>query len=211
MTRARRTSAMVFALEQVLVAHDPLPAIAAGVGEQQARAVLAADDFSFAGWSRTLDLGTPVDEAVAAVEAEHPHHAAAARSYVEHYPLSLTGQVDGSVWVLRELYDARVPLFALTNASSELFEAHVRPRLAFLEGFLDVVVSGAEGVATPDPAIFRVLEQRMGIPLTECCYTDAHPRHVLAGTACGLDAVRFEDPAGLRRALLARGAPLRPA
>nr|WP_277628267.1 HAD-IA family hydrolase [Arsenicicoccus dermatophilus] len=201
---------MVFDLGQVLVARDPLPAIAAGVGEERARAFLA-DGEVFATYHRDLDLGVPVEQAQQRAISAHPGYADEIRSYVTHVDRSLTHQIDGTVQLLRELYDARVPLFALTNWSAELFEAHARPRFPFLAGFLDIVVSGAEGVVKPDPAIFSVLEQRMGIPLTECCYTDDSPRNVLAGRACGLDAITFTTPERLRVDLGSRGAPVRPA
>ncbi|WP_172669723.1 HAD-IA family hydrolase [Arsenicicoccus sp. oral taxon 190] len=207
----RHTTAMVFDLGQVLIAWDPLPAVAAGVGEQRARAFLQADDFSFHDWNLTLDKGVPVAEAEEQAIERAPHFADEIRSYAANFDKSLTHQINGSVQLLRELYDAKVPLFALTNWSSELFERYARPRFAFLAGFLDIVVSGAEGVIKPDPAIFHVLEQRMGIPLTQCCFTDDNPRNVLAGQACGLEAVRFTGPEQLRRDLVARGAPLRPA
>ncbi|MCG7321646.1 MULTISPECIES: HAD-IA family hydrolase [Arsenicicoccus] len=208
---SRQTRAMVFDLGQVLVAWDPLPAIAAGVGEERARAFLAADDFRFHEWNLTLDRGVPVAEAEEQAIADHPGYADEIRSYAANFDKSLTHQINGTVQILRELYDAKVPLFGLTNWSSELFEQHARPRFAFLQGFIDIVVSGAEGVVKPDPAIFSILEQRMGIPLTECCFTDDNARNVLAATACGLDAVRFTTPEQLRRDLVARGAPLRPA
>lgn len=200
---------MVFDLGQVLVARDPLPAIAAGVGQDRARAFLA-DGEVFATYDRDLDLGVPVEQAQERAITAHPGYADEIRAYVTHFDRSLT-QINGTVQLLRELYDARVPLFALATWSAELFETHARPRFPFLAGFLDVVVTGAEGVATPDPAIFAVLERRMGIALTECCYTDDDPRDVLVGRACGLDAVTFTTPAQLRADLRRRGAPVRPA
>lgn len=210
MATTRRTQAMVFDLGDVLIGWDPLRAVAAGVGEERARAFLADEEADFASWNLTLDKGTPLSEALDAARTAHPRWADAFEAYVEHFAQSLA-QINPSVAILRELYDAGIPLFALTNWSAELFETHARPRFPFLEGFLDIVVSGAEGVVKPDPAIFSALEQRMGIPLTACAYTDDNPRNVLAATACGMDAVRFTDPAQLRRDLIARGAPLRPA
>ena len=56
--------------------------------------------------------------------------------------------------MLRDLHAAGVPLFALTNWSDELFPQAL-DRFDFLGLFEDIVVSGAEGVAKPDPAIFE--------------------------------------------------------
>ena len=72
---------MVFDLGQVLVAWDPLPAIAAGVGEERARAFLAADDFRFHEWNLTLDRGVPVAEAEEQAIADHPGYADEIRSF----------------------------------------------------------------------------------------------------------------------------------
>ena len=117
---------------------------------------------------------------------------------------------EDTVTVLRELHEAGGPLFALTNWSEELFPEALR-RFDFLELFEDIVVSGEEGVAKPDPEIFRVLEERMRHrgSLEDTVFIDDNPRNVEAATAAGMDAILFTDTGHLREDLRARGLPLR--
>src|SRR6201989_2242051 len=95
-----------------------------------------------------------------------------------------------------------VPLFALTNWSQELFPQALE-RFDFLALFDDIVVSGAEGIVKPDPAVFEVLRRRMGRPLGECVFIDDSAANVAAAAEAGLDAIHY-DGQQLRPQLEAR-------
>ncbi|GMA19277.1 HAD family phosphatase [Arsenicicoccus piscis] len=201
--------AVVFDLGQVLIAWDPHPAIAAAVGPERATVYLSDEGVDFVGWNHLQDAGRPFDEAEAEAIGRLPHYADEIRAYRTHYAESLRGEIPGTVALLRELHAAGVPLFALTNWPAETFGV-ARERFDWLELFHDIVVSGEEGAAKPDPALFNALEKRMGLPLTQAFFTDDSPRNVLAASACGLDAVLFTDAEALRRELVSRGLPVRP-
>src|SRR3954452_17987053 len=181
-------AAVVFDLGDVLIRWRPQDAVAAGLGAAEADRFLAADDLDFGAYNREQDLGRSFAEAEAELGRTHPHWQRHAATYREHFPLSLS-PIEANVAVLRELYDAGVPLYALTNWSAELFPQALA-RFEFLELFRDIVVSGAERVAKPDPAVFEVLRQRIGHPLTECVFIDDSQRNVEAAAAAGLDAIR---------------------
>lgn len=200
-------AAVVFDLGNVLIRWDPRPALAAAVGPDEADRFLAAADFDFGAWNAAQDAGRPFDDGEAEVAATHPHWAEHVRGYRPHFAHSLTGPVDDTVAILRDLHAAGVPLFALTNWSAETYPL-ARERYDFLDLFDDVVVSGAEGVAKPDPAIFAVLRERVGRPLEECVFVDDGPHNVAAAAAAGLDAIRFTDTGHLRDDLRARGLPV---
>ena len=200
-------SAVVFDLGNVLIRWDPRPALAAAVGDDEADRILAADDFDFGAWNAAQDAGRPFKEGEEEVAASHPHWAEHVRGYRPHFEHSLTGTVDDTVAILRDLHEAGVPVFALTNWSAETFPL-ARERYEFLALFDDVVVSGAEGVAKPDPAIFEVLRERVGRPLEECVFVDDGPHNVAAAADAGMDAIRFTDTGHLRDDLRARGLPV---
>ena len=204
--------AVVFDLGNVLIRWDPVAAVAGGVGLDRARAFLTDDEFDFAGWNRQQDAGRGWAEAEAAAVRSHPQWADAVRAYREHFPRSLTGAVDDTVAILRELHAQQVPLFALTNWSRELFPAALE-RFEFLDLFEDIVVSGEEGTAKPDPEIFAVLEARIRHrgSLDDAVFIDDNPDNVQAAQAAGMDAILFTDTGHLREDLRARGLPLRPA
>ena len=200
-------SAVVFDLGNVLIRWDPRPALAAAVGPDEADRFLAAADFDFGAWNAAQDAGRPFDDGEAEVAATHPHWAEHVRGYRPHFAHSLTGPVDDTVAILRDLHAAGVPLFALTNWSAETYPL-ARERYDFLDLFDDVVVSGAEGLAKPDPAIFAVLRERVGRPLEECVVVDDGQHNVAAAAAAGLDAILFTDTGHLRDDLRARGLPV---
>ena len=79
-----------------------------------------------------------------------------------------------------------MPLFALTNWSADLFPVAL-DRFDFLDLFEDIVVSGEEGVAKPDPEIFEVLEERVShrAGLDDCIFIDDSPANVVAAAEQG--------------------------
>jgi 2-haloacid dehalogenase len=197
-------TAVVFDLGNVLIDWDPQPAIAAGVGPAEAERFLAAEDLRFSIWNQQLDRGVPGADAEAAVARDFPHWRSHVAAYREHFPLALRGAIESSVRVLEELYQSGVDLYALTNWSAELFPV-ARARFEFLQLFDDIVVSGEEGLAKPDPALFEVLRRRTGRPLGECVLIDDLLANVEAARAVGMDAIVFTDAAQLRQDLSARG------
>ena len=105
----------------------------------------------FHDWNLALDAGGDWDEAVAALSARHPRHAAPIRAFHERWHETLPGAIDGSVAILDALAAAGVPLYAITNYSAAKW-AETLPRFPFLAtSFRDTVVSGQEGVTKPDP------------------------------------------------------------
>jgi 2-haloacid dehalogenase len=202
-----RPAAVVFDLGNVLIAWDPHPAIAAAVGDEEATRFLAAEDFDFAAWNHEQDAGRPFEESERAAVRDRPHWRAHIEAYRRHFDRSLTREIAGSVEVLREVHAAGTRVFALTNWSAELFPVAL-DRFDFLGLFEDIVVSGAEKLAKPDPRIFDVLVARTGLPPGECVFVDDKPENVEAARAAGLDGVLFTDPHRLREDLRERGLPV---
>jgi 2-haloacid dehalogenase len=206
----RPADVVVFDLGNVLIRWDPVPAVAAAVGTERAAAFVADPDFDFAAWNHANDAGRTLDEAEQTALASHPHYADEVLAYRRHFDASLVGEISGTVAILEELHAAGVPVFALTNWSADLFPVAVE-RFEFLDLFEDIIVSGEEGLAKPDPAIFEVLEERIRhrAGLDDAIFIDDSPTNVLAAEETGLDAIHFTGPEDLREDLIARGMPLR--
>jgi len=204
---SHRPSAVVFDLGNVLIRWDPHPALAAGLGAEEASRFLAAEDFDFMAWNHRQDGGRPWPEAEDEVARTHPHWHRHALAYRAHFDHSLLGALEDNVAVLRDLHAARVPLFALTNWSAELFP-RARERFEFLDLFDDIVVSGEERLAKPDPEIFEVLRRRIGRPLQNCLFVDDSPANVAAAAAAGMPGVVFTGDRPLRPKLRGRGLPV---
>jgi len=117
------------------------------------------------------------------------------------------GEVPGTPDLVRELSAAGVPQWGLTNWSHELYP-HA-PRLFDFLGLLEgVVVSGTEGLAKPDPAIFEVAVSRTGLPAADLVFIDDKTHNVDAATEFGLDAILFTGAEELRVLLRARQLPV---
>ncbi len=194
-------TAVVFDLGNVLIRWDPHPAVAAELGAAEATRFLS--EFDFHAYNHLLDQGRRIADAEAALGEQQPEWLPYVVAYRRNFGLSLS-ELAVNVRLLRDLAASGVPLFALTNWSDELFPQALE-RFDFLGLFEDLVVSGAEGVAKPDPAIFEVLRRRVGRPLQECVFVDDSPVNVAAATDAGLDAIRYDGQVDLRTELRARG------
>ena len=202
-----RPTAVVFDLGNVLIRWDPHPAVARGVGTDEASRFLAAEDFDFLAWNHVQDAGGRWADAEETLGRTHPHWHRHARAYRAHFGASLVGPIDANVEVLRDLHAAAVPLYALTNWSDELFPQALE-RFDFLGLFDDIVVSGAVRLAKPDPAVFAVLRERVDRPLAECVFVDDSAANAAAAAAAGMDAIRYTDDVPLRPQLRTRGLPV---
>jgi 2-haloacid dehalogenase len=199
-----RVAGVVFDLGNVLIEWDPFPAIAAGVGPVEARRFLDAEDFDFMAWNHGPDSGGTWADAEAEVERAHPHWREHALAYRSNFVASLVGEVPGTVDVVRDLHAHGVPVFGLTNWSAELYP-HAPATFAFLELLDDIVVSGTEGVAKPDPRVFEIVAERSGLPLDRLVFVDDNAANVEGAAAVGMDGVLFTDADTLRSELRSRG------
>ncbi len=199
------STVVVFDLGGVVVDWDPVPAIAVEVGLARARAFLDGDHFDWAAWNHAQDAGRPWAEAEASAVAAHPQLAQEITAYRRNYPLSLRGLVPGTSEIMRALHARGIRLVALTNWSAETFPHATGAWPEVFALFDDIVVSGEEGIAKPDPAIFAVLAARLGADLDGIPYIDDSPANLAAGARAGLDAIRFVDAEDLGRELRVRG------
>jgi len=202
--------AVVFDLGNVLISWDPLPAIAKTVGAEQAARFLADEAFDFMAWNYQQDAGRSWEWAEEVAVASYPHWEAAIRAYRANFEESLVGAIEDTVQIVRDLHAAQIPLYGLTNWSRELFPVALK-HFDFLGLFEDIIVSGEESVAKPDPEIFEILHQRIGHSLAGCIFVDDVLRNIKAAREAGLDAILFTDTGHLREDLVVRGLPLSPA
>ncbi|MEO8851927.1 MAG: HAD family phosphatase [Allobranchiibius sp.] len=198
--------AVVFDLGNVLIDWNAHAAISAEVGDERATVFLADLTFDFFGWNAAQDAGRTWAQGESAALATHPHYREEILAYRAHFGRSLVGPIDGVVEILRELHSSAVPLFALTNWSFELFPV-ARERFDFLQLFDDIVVSGEEGLAKPDPAIFALLAERMqdSWHRMPAVFVDDRMDNVAAANTAGMDGLLYTEPDKLRDDLAVRG------
>ena len=201
-----RPAGVVFDLGNVLIGWDPAASVAEGLGEDEARRFLEAEDFDFLAWNHLQDAGRTWADGVDEVRRTHPHWVSHAQAYLAHFPLSLA-EVPGTWTIVRELHRAGVPLYGLTNWSAELFP-HALERFEVLALLDAVVVSGSIGAAKPDPAAYQAVAERSGVPLDRLVFVDDSARNIEAAAGLGMDAVLFTGADALRDELRRRGLPV---
>jgi 2-haloacid dehalogenase len=158
-------------------------------------------------WHAAHDRGRPFAESCAELAAAHPEQADLIWAWSTRSEEMIAGPIQGTVEILRELKAAGVPVYALTNMEAETYPLR-RERYDFLRGFAGTVVSSHEGVAKPDPEIFRRLLERFGLEASLTVLIDDSEANVRAARAVGMQAVRFRSPEQLRGWLRERGLPV---
>jgi putative hydrolase of the HAD superfamily len=110
---------------------------------------------------------------------------------------------DELVALLRDLRRKGVRTALLSNHVTEL--AGWLTELGLDDLFDVVVISACEGVAKPDPAIYRRALERLGVAPAEAIFVDDWWPNVEAAREVGMGSVRFRGTLHLRRALAAAG------
>jgi 2-haloacid dehalogenase len=152
-------------------------------------------------WHAAHDRGVPFDRSCAELAQRHPEYAEMIWAWGRRSEEMIAGPIEGTVQILRELLQAGVRCYALTNMESETYALR-RERFAFMTWFDGTVVSSHEGVIKPDPEIFDLMLKRFGLrPQTTLLIDDAQ-RNVDAARALGIGAIRFETPDRLRGRLI---------
>lgn len=186
-----RVSAVVFDVGKVLFEWDMRILIRQFIADEAEVAHVFANVVSTE-WHFQHDAGVPLAEMVPARIAEFPQYEALLRAYSTRFNETIPGPVPGSIELLEELHTRGVPLYAITNFGADLWSVFHATQPVFAR-FRDIVVSGAEKLAKPDPAIYRLAERRFGYRPSEMLFIDDNRDNVEAARACGWEAHHFVD------------------
>lgn len=156
-------------------------------------------------WHAQHDAGVPLAAMVADRTAQYPQHAALIERYATHWLESVPGPVDGTHPLVEELTARGVAQYCITNFGVDTW-AMFRPTFPILDHFADIVVSGAERLVKPDPAIFRLAATRFGHAPDRMVFVDDNAANVAAAAALGWRVHHFTgDAAALRTDLTMLG------
>jgi 2-haloacid dehalogenase len=114
------------------------------------------------------------------------------------------GVFTGTVEVLRAVREARVSCYVVTNMEAETYPLRL-VRFPFLGWFDGTIVSGREGVAKPDPVIFRRLLDRFGLDPGVTVMIDDRQENLDAAAGLGIQTHLFRSSRLLRTDLEAAG------
>ncbi|MEP3046701.1 MAG: HAD family phosphatase [Roseibium sp.] len=152
-------------------------------------------------WNLQQDLGRSWSEAIETLTALHPEKSALIRAYSENWHEMVPGEIPGTSDILEELKSSGVPLYAITNFSSEKF-LEAQDRFPFLKNsFRDIVVSAEEQLIKPDLRIYKVLLDRNALDPKTCFFIDDSIANVEAARHVGMAAHHFSKASELRKEL----------
>ncbi len=155
-------------------------------------------------WHFEHDRGRALADMLPERIALYPQYESHIRAYATRFNETVPGPVEGAHALVERLAAAGVPLFCLTNFGDEFWQVF-RPTQPIFDHFDDIIVSGVEKVAKPDPRIYEIVEERSGRSGDALFFTDDNPANIAAAKARGWNAHLFTDAVGLEAQLKAAG------
>jgi 2-haloacid dehalogenase len=151
-------------------------------------------------WHEAHDRGESTADSCSLLAQAHPEHAAEIWAWSTRAEEMVAGSFPETVQILTDLTSAGVCCYALSNMEAETFPLRFE-RFPFFTLFDGIVISGQEGMAKPDRAIFELLCRRYGLEPGKTVFIDDTIGNVRAASALGLAAVHYRSPGALRDSL----------
>ncbi|WP_284126474.1 HAD family hydrolase [Parerythrobacter aestuarii] len=155
-------------------------------------------------WHFQHDAGRPLSEMIPERKALFPSYAEVIDHYAANFTDSIPGPVPGTGTLIERLAAKDVPLFAITNFGADFWQQFL-PTEPLLAHMRDIVVSGVERVAKPDPRIFRLAEKRFGFAPESMLFIDDNAANVAGAQALGWRTHHFTAAEALEAELAAHG------
>jgi len=151
-------------------------------------------------WHAPHDRGVSTAASCAELASRHPQFSEMIWAWAKRSEEMIGGVHVGSVEVLRAVRDIGLPCYALTNMEAETYPLRL-DRFPFLGWFDGTVVSGREGVAKPDPAIFMRLLARFGLTPRTTLMIDDTKENLDTARQLGIQTALFRSARQLRKEL----------
>lgn len=195
---------MIFDVGRVLYDWDPRILYRRLIADDRALDVFLRDVVTHE-WHFQHDAGRDFADTSAELVALYPQHADLIAAWGPRFLESIGAPIAGMHALVDELEAADVPLFAITNFSHEFWPPFRARESAMFDRFRDVVVSGAEKLVKPDPAIYRLALDRFGLEAARTVFIDDNAANVAGARDVGLIALHFVDEPTLRGELRGLG------
>jgi 2-haloacid dehalogenase len=193
--------AIVFDIGNVLYRWSPRALYERLIPDGQALDVFMRDVLTME-WHLQHDAGRDFADTSAELIEKFPHHRDLILAWGARFDETILGQVEGMHDLVRELDEAGIPLFGITNFSHEFWPPFRAKEAALFDRFKDIVVSGDEKLIKPDPAIYTLALERFGLEPGEGFFIDDSLPNVQSSSANGFLGYHFDgDVATLRHRL----------
>lgn len=141
-------------------------------------------------WHFRHDAGEPLADLIAEKVAEYPEHRALIEAYAPRWLDTIPGPIEGTPALVEALAARGVSQFSITNFGADTF-AMFRPTFPVLDHMGDIVVSGAERLMKPDPAIFNLAADRFGHSPERMLFIDDNAANIASAAALGWQVHHF--------------------
>jgi 2-haloacid dehalogenase len=148
-------------------------------------------------WHAPHDRGVSTEASCADLASTHPELSELIWAWSRRGEEMVAGVDAGSVEVLREVKARGLPCYVLTNMEAETYPLRLE-RFPFLGWFDGTVVSGFEGMAKPEPAIFLRLLDRFGLTPHTTLMIDDMKENLEAAGNVGMQTIQFRASHQLR-------------
>ena len=155
-------------------------------------------------WHFEHDRGRPLTEIVPERKALFPDLSDLIDAYATRFLETIPGPVPGTTELIERLVQVDVPLYAITNFGAD-FWAMFRPTEPVLNHFRDIVVSGQERLAKPDPAIFHLAADRFGHAPAAMLFIDDNAANIETAARLGWQVHHFRNAGLLEKELVQQG------
>jgi 2-haloacid dehalogenase len=144
-------------------------------------------------WHAKHDRGLSTAKSCAALAAEWPQYAGLILAWSARSEEMVARPLPDGVKLLRQLIGSGLPCYALTNMEAETYPKRVA-RFDFLRCLTGTVVSGFEGIAKPDRAIYELLLHRFDLDAATTLFIDDRAVNVSAAADAGMQALVYSGP-----------------
>ena len=151
-----------------------------------------------------LDLGVTTEAyGIEKFTTEFPQYKDQILEFWAHVE-NIVEEYDYSVPLIKALKDKGYGVYILSNYPIETAERHW-PKFKFLPLTDGHIISAYEKITKPDEGIYRLLETRYGIKLSESLFVDDREINVEAAKRYGMQAILFKGYEELKEALKGYG------
>lgn len=195
--------AVVFDVGNVLYRWEPRSLYERLIDNDRALDAFMADVVSME-WHHQHDMGRDFADTSAELSALYPEHRDLIALWASRFNDSLT-DMEGMRSIVERLDARGVPLFGITNFSHEFWPPFRAREAGLFDRFADIVVSGDEKMAKPDPAIYQLAFQRFGYSAERLIFIDDRLDNIQAAQAQGMATHHFFSAPALEAELRAIG------
>jgi len=182
---------VIFDLGGVVIEWNPDRILASYYADPEMRAIMKTALFLHPDWLQ-LDRGTLNEADLLVRAAGRTGRPAAELSGLFAAVRESLHTKSETVALLQKLSARGVPLYCLSNISSDIF-AYLRERHSFWGVFRGIVISGDIQMIKPEREIFEFLLRRYGLEAAQTVFVDDSRPNIEAARELGIHPVWFKD------------------